>query len=136
MSLILALALWLSPQPCISYATICVPGYVVKWLPAEPVETDLASLVAKYWPSELQAWAMRIIECETGGTFDPYSYNPSSGAAGLFQFLRSTWDNGPAPALGLPSYWTGAPYNAEWNIQAAAWLYANWGGTSQWSCKR
>lgn len=78
-------------------------------------------------------WALKIIDCESQG--NPWADNPYSTARGLFQFLRSTWDNGPAPALGLPSYDSGAPYNAEWNIQAAAWLYANWGGRSQWSCK-
>jgi hypothetical protein len=92
------------------------------------------ALVIKYWPAELVDWALAIIQCESGG--DPWAKNPRSTAAGLFQFLRSTWDRGPAPALGLPAYWTGAPYVAEWNIQAAAWLYANWGGESQWSCKR
>lgn len=90
-------------------------------------------LVRKYWPADLVPWALRIIACESGGA--PWAKNPTSTAAGLFQFLRSTWDKGPAPALGLPAYWTGAPYVPEWNIQAAAWLYANWGGTNQWSCK-
>lgn len=35
--------------------------------------------------------AERIIDCETGGTWDERSVNPDSGAAGLAQFLRSTW---------------------------------------------
>lgn len=96
-------------------------------------EAQIVALVVKYWPADLVPWALAIIECESG--FDPWAKNPTSTAAGLFQFLRSTWDKGPAPALGLPAYWTGAPYVAEWNVQAAAWLYANWGGTSQWSCK-
>lgn len=105
-----------------------VPGttgkpLVDRWLP----------LVVKYWPAERVPWAMAIINCESGG--NEWADNPTSTAAGLFQFLRSTWDKGPAPALGLPAYWTGAPYVPEWNIQAAAWLYANWGGKSQWSCK-
>lgn len=90
-------------------------------------------LVIKYWPAELVPWARAIMKCESGG--NEWAKNRRSTAAGLFQFLRSTWDRGPAPALGLPAYWTGAPYVAEWNIQAAAWLYANWGGESQWSCK-
>lgn len=124
-------------EACVTYATICVPGYVVKYLPPEP-ETEpptplYVSLVAKYFPPELVGWALAILECESGG--DPEALNRQSGAAGLFQFLRSTWDRGPAPALGLPSYDSGAPYVAEWNIRAAAWLYANWGGRSQWSCR-
>jgi soluble lytic murein transglycosylase-like protein len=91
-------------------------------------------LVTAYWPAELVEWALRIIACESGG--NPYAENPRSTAAGLFQFLRSTWDRGPAPALGLGSYDSGAVFDPETNIRAGAWLYANWGGTSQWSCKR
>ena len=91
------------------------------------------SLVVAYWPPELVEWALRIMACESGG--DPGARNPSSSAAGLFQFLRSTWDRGPAPALGLGSYDSGAVYDPALNVMAAAWLYANWGGASQWSCK-
>lgn len=90
-------------------------------------------LVTKYWPPALVEWALRIIRCESRGLW--WAKNPSSTAAGLFQFLRSTWDRGPAPALGFPSYASGAPYDPEMNIAAAAWLYANWGGPGQWSCK-
>ena len=90
-------------------------------------------LVQTYWPAELVEWALRIIDCESHG--NPSARNPISSAAGLFQFLRSTWDNGPAPALGLGSYDSGAVYDPESNIRAAAWLYANWGGKSQWSCR-
>lgn len=138
-ALVLSLPAQAMPEECVSWASICVPGYILRYLPPEPGSVDpeahYIALVAKYWPADLRDWAWKIIRCETGGTFDPKSYNESSGAAGLFQFLRSTWDRGPAPALGLPSYDSGAPYNPEWNIQAAAWLYANWGGTSQWSCR-
>ena len=90
-------------------------------------------LVVAYWPPELVEWALRIMACESGG--NPSARNPSSSAAGLFQFLRSTWDRGPAPALGLGSYDSGAVYDPTLNVMAAAWLYANWGGASQWSCK-
>lgn len=90
-------------------------------------------LVQKYWPPELVEWALRIMQCESKG--DPYADNPISSAAGLFQFLQSTWDRGPAASLGLGSYASGAVFDPELNIMAAAWLYANWGGPSQWSCK-
>jgi hypothetical protein len=91
------------------------------------------ALVTFYWPPELVEWALAIMNCESHG--NPWAENPYSSAAGLFQFLRSTWDRGPAPALGLGTYDSGAVFNPELNIRAAAWLYANWGGTSQWSCK-
>jgi len=119
------------PPLCVSQAEL-----EANWAP-KPAPVDLrghyVALVAKYWPAERVPWALAIILCESG--FNTWAKNPRSSAAGLFQFLRSTWDNGPAPVLGLPAYWTGAPYVAEWNIQAAAWLYQNWGGKSQWSCK-
>jgi hypothetical protein len=91
-------------------------------------------LVQTYWPAELVEWALAIMDCESGG--DPNADNPISSAAGLFQFLQDTWDRGPAPALGFPSYAEGGVWVPEWNIAGAAWLYANWGGESQWSCKR
>lgn len=37
------------------------------------------------------AQAERIIDCETGGTWDEGDVNGRSGATGLAQFLRSTW---------------------------------------------
>lgn len=98
-----------------------------------PLVEQWRPLVVKYWPADRVSWALAIIECESGGAW--WADNPYSTARGLFQFLRSTWNRGPAPALGLPSYDSGAPYNGEWNIQAAAWLFANWGGESQWQCK-
>lgn len=136
MNLLLAAVLYFV-QPCVPWGSLCVQPYVVEYLPPQPERNvpgaSWGPLVAKYWPPELVPWALRIIECESRG--DPWADNPTSTAAGLFQFLRSTWDNGPAPALGLPSYDSGAPYVPEWNIQAAAWLYENWGGASQWECK-
>lgn len=87
-----------------------------------------------YWPPHLVEWALRIIDCESEGY--KWAKNPHSTAAGLFQFLRSTWNMGPAKHFGWPSYDTGAVYDPDLNIAGAAWLYANWGGTSQWECKR
>lgn len=127
------------PDPArpIHYAPLCLTE--AEWVEltaprAAPVSgrAVYVALVEKYWSPGLVPWALAIIECESG--FNPWAKNPTSTAAGLFQFLKSTWDNGPAPALGLPSYSSGAVYNPEWNIQAAAWLYAHWGGRSQWSC--
>ena len=38
---------------------------------------------------------LRVAKCETGGTLNPRAVNRSSGAAGLFQFLLSTWRRTP-----------------------------------------
>jgi hypothetical protein len=67
----------------------------------------------------------RKAKCETGGTFDAGAYNPS-GAAGLFQFLPSTWRSTP---YGVFSVWS--PYA---NALAAGWMHLN-GRGGEWSCQ-
>ncbi len=47
------------------------------------------SLMAQFFPPEQVGNACRVMMCESGGS--PTSVNRSSGAAGLFQGLRSTW---------------------------------------------
>jgi hypothetical protein len=68
----------------------------------------------------------RRARCETGGTFDPGSRNRGSGAAGLFQFLPSTWRSTP---FGVFSVWS--PYA---NALAAGWMHAH-GRGSEWACR-
>lgn len=63
--------------------------------------------------------------CETGGTYDPDARNPS-GAAGLFQFLGSTWNSTP---YGRFSVWS--PYA---NAMAAGWMHAH-GRGGEWACR-
>ncbi len=95
-------------------------GNVEQWRP----------LVAKYFGDRVDH-AMCILNYETGGTGDPNSKNTRSTAAGLFQFLRSTWDRVPISITG-GSYDSGAVYHPEANVAAAAWLQAN-GGWGQWT---
>ena len=68
----------------------------------------------------------RKADCETGGTFSPRSLNSSSGAAGLFQFLGSTWRSTPYAGF---SVWS--PYA---NALAAGWMHAH-GRGGEWSCR-
>lgn len=88
-------------------------------------------LVQYHFPDEWVPWALAIMECESRG--DPDAKNPRSTAAGLFQFLRSTWD-WVNDYTGFPDYDTGAPYDPEMNVIQAAWLLEN-GGPSHWKCK-
>lgn len=88
------------------------------------------SLVAAYFPAGQVDTALRVMACESGG--DPTADNPTSSAAGLFQFIRSTWD-WVAGEVGLPSYVEGGPYDPTGAVQAAAWLQAN-GGWQHWVC--
>jgi Transglycosylase SLT domain len=64
-----------------------------------------------------------IITGESG--WDPSQRNPRSGAAGLAQFMPSTWATTPQGQLGL------SPYDPLDSIDAAIWLAQNRGWT-QW----
>ena len=67
-----------------------------------------------------------VSRCETGGDWNPRSYNASSGASGLFQFLHGTWLRTPYGRFDVFD-----PYA---NSLAAAWLVRKDGGWSEWSC--
>ncbi len=87
-------------------------------------------LVAGQFPPEQVEMAMCVIYGESRG--EPGARNPSSGAAGLWQFIPDTWDRMVRPHLGGPSYAEGGPYDPELSTLYAAWLWAaeGWG---QWS---
>lgn len=101
------------------------PPAVEQWRP----------LVQQFFPSNRVEEALVIIGCESNG--DPDAVNPYSGAAGLFQFLPSTWAS-TAPKAGYPE---ASPHDPEANIASAAWLanryqelgYSYW---HAWNCKR
>ena len=108
------------PQPRRSERAVRSPGgNVEQWRP----------LVAAYFPAGEVDRALCIMGHESRG--DPNAKNPRSTAAGLFQFLRSTWNSVPLSVSG-GSYQSGQVYQAEPNIRAAAWLQARSGWT-QWS---
>jgi len=91
--------------------------------------------VSQFFPSSRVNEALAIIECESLG--DPDAYNPYSGAAGLFQFLPSTWAV-TAPKAGFGG---AEPFDAVANIGTAAWLAHQYqelgmGFWGPWSCRR
>ncbi len=97
-------------------------GNVEQWRP----------LVETYFAPEKVATAMCLINAETGGTGDPNIDNrQGSSAAGLFQFLKSTWNSVPLSITG-GTYESGQVYDPEANIRSAAWLQNRYGWT-QWS---
>lgn len=93
-------------------------------------------LVEQYFRAELVNEALFVIKCESGG--NPSAVNSRSGAAGLFQFMPSTWGNASRGA-GFAGV---SALNGEANIAAASWLVEDsirvnhprgpWG---HWSCR-
>lgn len=70
--------------------------------------------------------ALRVAQCES--SLNPRAYNASSGASGVFQFLRSTW--------ATTSYAGSSPFNASANIRAAHQVFVRDGYSwREWSCQ-
>ncbi|MGH2516928.1 MAG: transglycosylase family protein [Ktedonobacterales bacterium] len=70
--------------------------------------------------------ALAVAACESG--YNPGAYNASSGASGVFQFLRSTW--------ATTSYAGYSPFNAWANIHAAYQVFQRDGYSwREWSCQ-
>lgn len=94
--------------------------------PSLPTGSIQAIIVDAFTPLGQGAvsWALRVAYCESH--YNPYAVNSSSGAAGLFQFLPSTWAHSPYAAQ--------SPFDPVANARAAAWLYAR-SGPNQWVCQ-
>lgn len=85
-------------------------------------------LVEQYFLPGDVPWAMRVMQCESGG--DPDAANPRSSARGLFQHLGRYW-----PERSEKARWGGASiFDPEANIAVAAWLFYT-GGPSHWVCR-
>lgn len=89
-------------------------------------------VVATHFPEPHVDAALSVMWCESRGYM--YADNPVSSAAGLFQFIRSTWD-WVAPNIGADTYDSGAVYDGPTNIAAAGWLWSTTGGWSHWVCQ-
>jgi peptidoglycan hydrolase CwlO-like protein len=95
-----------TPSPTGS-GSFTVPDLIVKdFTPLGSSQGDIALCVAKL-----------------ESNYDPSAVNPTSGAAGVFQFLPSTWDTMSAAAG-----WGGSSvFGAEANVAVAAWTVSNYG---------
>jgi hypothetical protein len=97
-------------------------------VPQRPTVEQLIDRAALRWG--LSARTMRAIAwCES--RFDPNATNPRSGAAGVFQWLPSSWA-WASPRAGWAGY---SPYHAEANINVAAWAMRR-GYWSWWNACR
>lgn len=98
--------------------------------PTDP-KGQARALVIEYFPAWAVESAMRVIGCETGYTYDPWSKNKYSGASGLFQHMPRYWSERSAKAG-----WGGwSIFNPEANVAVAAWLWGQTGTWQHWSCK-
>jgi len=93
--------------------------------PAPPpaIAQDITDAFSPLGAAAVQ-WAMNVAWCES--RYHPNSVNTSSGAAGLFQFLPSTWSGTP--------YASQSPFDPRANAFAAAWLYSHY-GPGRWVCQ-
>ena len=93
-----------------------------------PSKSDAEALV-RYWASFYGAdpnLAVCLVWYESG--FNSAARNPSSTAAGLGQFIKSTF-NSTAQRMGLPYTYEEYVLNAEVNAQMMGWLLATDGPT-------
>ncbi len=82
------------------------------------------ALVSAYFQPDQIDTALCVIRGESGG--NPQAKNQSSSAAGLWQFLRGTWD-WVAEETGGPTYDSGAPYDPKIATEYAYWLWVRQG---------
>lgn len=83
-------------------------------------------LIKRYFKPADYQWAARVSLCESGWRAD--AKNKTSTASGLFQVLEGWWS-------GEWSAWPAFdPFDAESNVEFAAWLYYT-GGPQHWVCK-
>ena len=104
-------------------------------MPGQGMGSDVEqwrSLVSGYFPADQMEKALCVMAGESGG--NPNAKNPRSTAAGLWQFLRGTW-NWVASQLGGPDYDSGAPYDPVIATQYAHHLWAQQ-GWSPWNAAR
>ncbi len=88
------------------------------------------------FPDTTQDAALRVVACETGGTYSPWSYNRSSGASGYFQVLQGNAGrvlHHAGRTLTIPS---GSALFLPWTNARVA-LFLSHGGTDwgEWSCR-
>jgi hypothetical protein len=91
----------------------------------------MTGLIADYFPEEWRSWALNVSKCESN--WYTAAANPTSSAAGLFQFLHGTWD-WVSEETGAPPYDYGGVWEVNWQMINAAWLVQH-AGPSQWECK-
>lgn len=92
---------------------------------AMPTDSSVSGMINTAFGS-YASQALRVAQCES--SLNPSATNSSSGAAGVFQFMASTWAG--------TSYAGYSRYNAWANINAAHQVFVRDGYSwREWSCK-
>lgn len=110
-------------------------------------------IVYATFPDDTQDAALRVVACETGNTFQPWSYN-SSGASGYFQVLTGNagrvlyykWPNGRYEQLKIRGWEkikkhgktiavVNRLFNPWYNAKVALFLSSGGHDWGEWSCK-
>jgi len=101
--------------------------------------TQARKVVYSTFPASTAAAALRVVGCETGHTYLPWSYN-SSGASGLFQVLtgnagRTLRYNGQRLTIVAWYHGQNLLFNPWYNARVA--LFLSHGGTDwgEWECQ-
>jgi peptidoglycan hydrolase CwlO-like protein len=94
--------------------------------PPDPGPEAVKVFIEQYFSPQGQETvdvAMCVAQAESG--FDPHAENPYTGAAGVYQFIPSTWES-----LSEAAGWGGSSvFDAEANVAVAAWTVdtSGWG---------
>jgi peptidoglycan hydrolase CwlO-like protein len=94
--------------------------------PPDPGPEAVKAMIAEHF-GPLGQETVDIALCVAGkeSGFDPHAENPATGAAGVFQFIPSTWES-----LSEAAGWGGVSvFDAEANVAVAAWTVerSGWG---------
>ena len=106
--------------------TAAVAGYSAAPAAGGDIESIIRAAAAAQGANADQL--VRVAWCES--RFNPNALNPSSGAAGLFQFLPSTWAANSVRA----GYAGASVFDPVASANVAAWMFAR-GQAGQWVCK-
>ena len=97
--------------------------------PTDPgAEAVMAMIRADFAPLGTQTVDVALCVADKESSYNPLAENPVTGAAGVYQFIPSTWTS-----LSSAAGWGGASvFDAEANVGVAAWTVTNF-GWSNWS---
>ncbi len=126
-------------RAAVGLAVVIAGLYMVGIVKAATWKAKAKAVIYGTFPKATRDAAFRVVGCETGYSYRPWSYNSSSGASGIFQIL--TGNSGRVlryrgQTLTIRAWYNGQNllFNPYYNARVALFLSA--GGTDwrEWSC--